>query len=99
MEFDDQEWRIRVKILGIVAGMVLGLWPVGILAQGADGDVVRFKGTMENVKATFGPAEPVAHVKAGGVLEADSLECLGDALPKAGGSFSLTRLVDPLQRP
>jgi hypothetical protein len=55
-----------VKNLGIVAGMVLALWPAGIWAQGADGDVVHFKGTMENVKATFGPAEPVAHVKAGG---------------------------------
>jgi acetamidase/formamidase len=99
MEFDDQEWRIRVKILGIVAGMVLGLWPVGIWAQASDGEVVRFKGTMENVKATFGPAEPVAHVKAGGVLEANSLDCFGNVLQKPGDPFSLIKIDNPLTGP
>src|SRR5258707_14108137 len=95
MEFDDQEWRIRVKILGIVAGMVLGLWPVGIWAQASDGEVVHFKGTMENVKATFGPAEPVAQVKAGGVGEANSLDCFGEVLRKPGGPVWLIQIGTP----
>src|SRR6267378_3446572 len=99
MEFDDQEWRMRVKILGIMAGMVLGLWPVGIWAQASDGEVVRFKGTMENVKATFGPAEPVAHVKAGGMLEANSLDCFGNVLQKPGDPFSLIKIDNPLTGP
>src|SRR5258708_18625633 len=99
MEFDDQEWRIGVKILGIVAGMVLGLWPVGIWAQASDGEGVRFKGTMENVKATFGPAEPVAHVKAGGELEANSLHCFGKVLQKAGGPVLLIKNYNPLTEP
>src|SRR6266446_1565230 len=99
MEFDDQEWRIRVKILGIVAGMVFGLWPAGIWAQAPEGEVVRFKGTMENVKATFGPAEPVAHVKAGGMLEANSLDCFGNVLQKPGDPFSLIKIDNPLTGP
>jgi acetamidase/formamidase len=99
MEFVTEDGRIRVKILGIVAGMVLALWPVGIWAQAGDGDVVRFKGTMENVKATFGPAEPVAHVKTGGVLEANSLDCFGNALQKPGDPFSLIKIDNPLTGP
>ncbi len=99
MEFDDQEWRIRVKILGIVAGMVLGLWPAGMWAQASDGEVVHFKGTTENVKATFGPAEPVAHVKAGGVLEANSLDCFGNVLQKPGDPFSLIKIDNPRTGP
>jgi len=88
-----------VKKLGIVAAMVLALWPAAVWAQATEGDVVRFKGTMENVKATFGPAEPVAHVKAGGVLEANSLDCFGNALQKPGDSFSLIKIDNPLTGP
>jgi acetamidase/formamidase len=99
MEFVTEDGRMRVKNLGIVAGMVLALWPAAVWAQAADGDVVRFKGTMENVKATFGPAEPVAHVKAGGVLEANSLDCFGNALQKPGDPFSLIKIDNPLTGP
>jgi acetamidase/formamidase len=99
MEFVAEDGRMRVKNLGIVAGMVLAMWPTAVWAQAADGDVVHFKGTMENVKATFGPAEPVAHVKAGGVLEANSLDCFGNALQKPGDPFSLIKIDNPLTGP
>jgi acetamidase/formamidase len=98
MEFEGDPGRMRVKNLGIAAGLVLALWPVGIWAQTGD-DVVRFKGTMENVKATFGPAEPVAHVKAGAVLEANSLDCFGNVLQKPGDPFSLIKIDNPLTGP
>ena len=90
---------MRVKNLGIMAGMVLAMWPAAVWAQAGDGDVVRFKGTMENVKAMFGPAEPVAHVKPGGVLEANSLDCFGNALQKPGDPFSLIKIDNPLTGP
>src|SRR5215813_11908998 len=51
-------------------------------------DLVHFKASMDNVKATFGPADPVAHVGAGGILEANSLDCFGNALQKPGDPFS-----------
>src|SRR5258708_39602267 len=98
MEFDDQEWRIRVKILGIVAGMVLGLWPAGMWAQASDGEVVHFKGRAENVKATFGPAGPVADGKGGGVLGGNSVGWFGNGLQKAGRSFFLVKIWNPLMR-
>jgi amidase len=99
MEFEDEDRRMRVKILGSLAGMVLAMWPAAVWAQASDGDAVRFKGTMENVKATFGPAEPVAHVKAGGVLEANSLDCFGNVLQKPGDPFSLIKIDNPLTGP
>src|SRR3984893_2514676 len=99
MEFGDEDGRIRVKKRGIIAGMALTLLPAGIWAQSPEGDVVRFKGTMENVKATFGPAEPVAHVKAGGLLEANSLDCFGNVLQKPGDPFSLVKGDNPLTGP
>ena len=88
-----------MKIRGVIGALAACLLPCGIWAQSADGDVVRFKGTLENVKALFGPAEPVEHVKAGGVLEASSLDCFGNALQKPGDPFSLIKIDNPLTGP
>ncbi|HTQ95514.1 MAG TPA: acetamidase/formamidase family protein, partial [Candidatus Acidoferrum sp.] len=60
---------------------------------------VRFQASMDNVKATFGPAEPVAHVKSGGILEANSLDCFGNALQKPGDPFSNIKIDNPLTGP
>ena len=81
------------------AGVAAGLCVAPFMASAQSDEVVRFKGTMENVKATFGPAEPVAHVKAGGVLEANSLDCFGNALQKPGDPFSLIKIDNPLTGP
>src|SRR5215470_74363 len=62
-------------------------------------DLVHFKASMDNVKATFGPADPVAHVGAGGILEANSLDCFGNALQKPGDPFSLVKGDNPLTGP
>jgi len=60
---------------------------------------VVFHASMDNVKATFGPAEPVAHVKPGGLLEANSLDCFGNALQKPGDPFSNIKIDNPLTGP
>ncbi len=79
---------------------VLLLVPAVASAQSAaPEEIVRFKGTMENVKATFGPAEPVAHVKPGNILEANSLDCFGNALQKPGDPFSAIKIDNPLSGP
>ena len=62
-------------------------------------DLVHFKASMDNVKATFGPADPVAHVGAGGILEANSLDCFGNALQKPGDPFSNIKIDNPLTGP
>ena len=54
---------------------------------------------MDNVKATFGPAEPVAHIKPGGLLDANSLDCFGNALQKPGDPFSNIKIDNPLTGP
>ncbi len=65
----------------------------------AGGDTVHYRATIDNVKATFGPAEPVAHVRSGGILEANSLDCFGNALQKPGDPFSSIKIDNPLTGP
>jgi acetamidase/formamidase len=60
---------------------------------------VVFHASMDNVKATFGPAQPVAHVKPGGILDANSLDCFGNALQKPGDPFSSIKVDNPLTGP
>ena len=67
--------------------------------SGGQPNVVQFKAGMDNVKATFGPAEPVAHVRPGGILEANSLDCFGNALQKPGDPFSNIKIDNPLTGP
>src|SRR5262250_2260743 len=62
-------------------------------------EVVRFHGTIDNVKYVFGVAPPVAHLKAGNILDANSLDCFGNALQKPGDTFSLVKGDNPLTGP
>lgn len=61
--------------------------------------VVRYKATIDNVKYLFGLAPPVASVKPGNILEANSLDCFGNALQKPGDSLSLIKGDNPLTGP
>jgi acetamidase/formamidase len=85
----------------LVCLTALALFAVPAFAQNPPpGEVaVVFKATMDNVKATFGPAEPVAHVKPEGVLEANSLDCFGGALQKPRDAFSNIKIDNPLTGP
>lgn len=65
----------------------------------ADAQVVRYQATIDNVKYVFGPATPVARLQAGNILEANSLDCFGNALQKPGDSFSLVKGDNPLTGP
>src|SRR5215467_12685463 len=86
-----------------VAVLVLALAPAvsafGQSAVPAKPDVVQFHGTIDNVKYVFGIAPPVAHLKPGNILEANSLDCFGNALQKPGDSFSLVKGDNPLTGP
>jgi acetamidase/formamidase len=70
-----------------------------LYAQTPPSDVVHFHATMDNVKPTFGPAEPVAHLKPGNILDANSLDCFGNALQKPGDPFSNIKIDNPLTGP
>ena len=77
--------------------------PFSVYAQSASvaakPEVVRFHGTIDNVKYVFGVVLPVAHLKPGNILEANSLDCFGNALQKPGDSMSLVKGDNPLTGP
>ena len=55
--------------------------------------------TIDNVKYVYGVAPPVANSKPGNILEANSLDCFGNALQKPGDSFALIKGDNPLTGP
>ena len=67
--------------------------------QSGDPQVVSYHATIDTVKYLFGPAAPVARLKPGNILEANSLDCFGNALQKPGDSFSLVKGDNPLTGP
>jgi amidase len=68
-------------------------------AAPAKTESVEYHATIDNVKYVFGVAPPVAHLKAGNILEANSLDCFGNALQKPGDSMSLVKGDNPLTGP
>ena len=62
-------------------------------------EVVKFHATNDNVKFVFGPAAPVAHVKPGNILDANSLDCFGNALQKPGDTMAMVKGDNPLTGP
>jgi acetamidase/formamidase len=62
-------------------------------------EVVRYHATIDNVKYVYGPAAPVAHLKPGNILEANSLDCFGNAIKKPGDTLALTKGDNPLTGP
>jgi amidase len=68
-----------------------------LLLQGQD--VVRFQAKHDNVKYVYGPSEPVARLRSGGVLEANTLDAFGNAIRKPGDGMSLVKGDNPLTGP
>src|ERR1700680_2518737 len=67
--------------------------------QAADPQIVRYKATIDAGKYVYGVAPPVAKLKPGNILEANSLDCFGNALQKPGDPFSLIKGDNPLTGP
>ncbi len=62
-------------------------------------EVVPYRATIDNVKYVFGVAAPVAHLKLGNILEANSLDCFGNAIKKPGDPLALVKGDNPLTGP
>jgi len=62
-------------------------------------DVVQYHATVDNVKYVYGVAAPVARIRPGSVLEANSLDCFGNAIKKPGDTLSLSKGDNPLSGP
>jgi amidase len=68
-------------------------------AQTADSQTVKYHSTIEDVKYVYATAPPVAHVKPGNVLDANSLDCFGNAIKKPGDTLSMIKGDNPLTGP
>jgi len=75
------------------------LLPFSAFAQAPDGNVVKFQATLQNVKYVYGVAPPVLHLRPGNILEANSLDCFGNAIQKPGDKLSLAPGDNPLTGP
>ncbi len=70
-----------------------------IFAQGSDPQTVRYHATIDTVKYVYGVAPPVAHLHAGNILEANSLDCFGNAIKKPGDTIAMSKGDNPLTGP
>lgn len=90
--------RLSLAVFFFVSGL-----PLPAFAQSspvpAETAVVQYHATIDNVRYVFGVAPPVAHLKPGNILEANSLDCFGNALQKPGDSMSLVKGDNPLTGP
>jgi acetamidase/formamidase len=82
---------------------LLFLMPITTLAQAnlpaSKQDVVHYNATIDNVKYVYGVAPPVARLRPGSILEANSLDCFGNAIHKPGDTQALVKGDNPLTGP
>ncbi|HYA96990.1 MAG TPA: acetamidase/formamidase family protein [Methylomirabilota bacterium] len=81
----------RTFALALVAGSAA--------AQQQSSKTVRFQAELGNVKYTYGVAPPVARLRPGDTLDANSLDCFGNAIQKPGDTLALVKGDNPLTGP
>jgi acetamidase/formamidase len=67
--------------------------------QSADPQTVTYQATIDNVKYVYATAPPVAHLKPTNILDANSLDCFGNAIKKPGDTMALVKGDNPLTGP
>ena len=60
---------------------------------------VTYRATIDNVKYVFGPAQPVAHLKPGDILDTNTLDCFGNKIKKPGDTLAMAKGDNPLTGP
>ena len=76
--------------------VLLAALSVSASAQEAN---ARYHATIDTVKYVFGPAEPVARLKSGDVLDTNTLDCFGNAIQKPTDTLSMVHGDNPLTGP
>ena len=61
--------------------------------------VIRYEATIANVKYVYGVADPVAHVRPGDTIEANTLDAFGNVIRKPGDTMALVKGDNPLTGP
>jgi amidase len=89
-------------VRSLLAALIVAT-PLSLLAQTPPApskpDVVRYHATIDGVKYVYGVAAPVARLRPGNILEANSLDCFGNAIQKPGDSLALSKGDNPLTGP
>src|ERR1700689_5444042 len=62
-------------------------------------NVVKYQATINNVKYVYASALPVARLKAGDILDTNTLDCFGNAIQKPGDTLSMSKGDNPLTGP
>jgi amidase len=73
--------------------------PTELQAQSTNPQTVTYHATIDNVKYVYGAAPPVAHLKPTNILDANSLDCFGNAIKKPGDTMALVKGDNPLTGP
>src|SRR6266853_720089 len=93
-------WRSIVRARLLALSLVL---PFAALAQSSSApsnpEVVAYHAAIDNVQYVFGVAPPVARLKPGNILDANSLDCFGNGLQKPGDTFALVKVDNPRTGP
>jgi acetamidase/formamidase len=93
----------RIGILGSVVRLLASLFVLQgsyLFAQTAAGsNVVKFQGSLANVKYLYATVAPVARLKPGDILDTNTLDCFGDAIRKPGDTLSMAPGDNPLTGP
>ena len=76
--------------------LALILAPSLLLAQS---HTVTYHATIDTVKYVYGPAEPVARLKPGDILDTNTLNCFGNAIQKPGDTLAKVKGDNPLSGP
>jgi amidase len=84
-----------LRLMFSIAGFVL-LSALGFSQTKAN---VTYRATIDNVKYLFGPAEPVARLKSGDILDTNTLDCFGNAIQKPTDKLSMVHGDNPLTGP
>src|SRR5713226_1934396 len=95
--------EITVKTSGSLLGTLLLACSVAAAAPRPQASpaarVVRYAGSMNDVKYVYGLAPPVARLRPGDILETNTVDAFGNAIQKPGDTLSLVKGDNPLIGP
>ena len=91
--------RSSVQLFGALFAIAIAHAGMASAQSGTAGHVVKFQGTLHNVKYVYASAEPVARLKPGDILDTNTLDCFGDAIKKPGDTLSMAPGDNPLTGP
>ena len=92
----------RPQTINVFVGLFLALLtgsPTMTAQSGPAATVVKYQGTLNNVKYVYATVAPVAHLKPGDIVDTNTLDCFGDAIKKPGDTLSMAPGDNPLTGP